>query len=143
MAVHVARFDYSKRDAKIREYQVDDDFLELLHMLKDNGSNQYSTLVYRITDAIVNSFSDDAGMGWTHDNGTMFGIGRSKQAAVNHLLNWADEEGQMDDEELGWVRDALAKAGGQVDTGNKEPEKEAMSNEDKNKLRGHAGIERQ
>lgn len=140
MAIVVAKFDYQKRDVTIREYQVDDDFLEFVHMLKDNGSSQYNSLAYKITDPIVNSFSDSAGIGWDHDHGTMFGMARNKQAAVDHLYKNAEESGNMDEEELGWLSDAIAKATGQT----KQPPEDdkQLSDEDKNKLRGQAGISR-
>ena len=156
MAVTVVKYVYGK-DAKIREYQVDDDFLELLHMLKDNGSSQYDTIVYKITDAIVNSFSDDAGIAWDHDSSVSFGMGRSKSAAVNHLVDHHDE-GNLDDEEMADMFQALKKAGADIADYQNRPTDEdgdlvpreqklsankPMSNEDKNKLRSHAGIERQ
>lgn len=156
MAITVVKYNYGQ-DAKIREYQVEDDFLELLHMLKDNGAGQFDSIVYKITDVIVNSLSNDTGVAWEHDHSTMFSMGRSKEAAVNHLIEYRDEEG-ADDEEMSEMYAALKKAGASIaDYQNRPTDEEGehlprdqkltsnkpLSDDDKNKLRGQAGITRQ
>lgn len=156
MKVVVAKYVYGK-DAKIREYNVDDDFLEFLHMAKLNGDSEYSSLRHYITDVLVNTFSDDAGYAWEHDHSISFGIGRSKDAAVNHLVDYHDDK-DYDDEEMGTMFQFLKKAGANLADYQNRPTDEdgdlvpreqklsankPMSSEDKNKLRSQAGIERQ
>ena len=158
MKVVVAKYVYGK-DAKIREYDVDDGFLEFLHMAKLNGNNEYNSLRYYMTDVLVNTFGDGAGAGyaWEHDDSISFGIARSKDAAVNHLVDYHDDN-DYNDEEMATMFQYLKKAGANLADYQNRPTDEngdlvsreqklsankPMSSEDKDKLRSQAGIKRQ
>ncbi len=128
--IFVAKYDYFKKAGTVKQYNVDDDFLEFLHLLQDNGKR--INFLDELTDDLVNNFSDkNAGVGWQHSNGIQFGMSKSKEGAVNHLIQSADETGDFDEEDMGHLKQAFA--GGD--------EKAPMSDQDKNKLRSHAGIE--
>lgn len=130
--IFIAKYDYFKKAATVKQYNVDDDFLEFLHLLKNNG--QRINFLDEITDDLVNSFTNEkAGAGWQHDNGIQFGMSKSKEGAIHHLIQSADEGGDFDEEDMGILKKAFSGESGK--------EKSPMTDQDKNKLRSHAGIE--
>lgn len=116
--LYVAKLDYFKKSGTVDQYTVDDKFLEFLHLLQKDG--QRLDMLSQLTEPLVDG---DGGLGWTHSNGIEFGIARSKDAAVKHVVQHCEKDGHYDEEEMQMIKSAFG-----------------MSDSDKDELRRQIGM---